>query len=447
VELLVGTWRIGVRQSAHPEDITLPRRTDLRTASWEEIRKLFALEAGTTHMNTGTVGAMPYEVLDVYERVTREWTGSLRNIYPPSLYPEYRAAIAKGFGVDQDEMVICHNSTESMSRIIAGLDFRHGDEVLTTTHECFSVLSNLNLAHNRHGLTVKAVTLPSGPEVTAEEIIELFESAITARTKAIFFAAVTLFTGTRMPIRELSDLAQRNGVITVMDGALLPGMLDADLRALGIDFMSGSGSKFQCGPLGTGLLYARNKVISEHNPLPLPDFWPVISTWYPLLGPMPPRTKTSVETCNMGDYLQSAGSANIAKAAALAKAGEIWSAIGRDRIERYIMELGDYARERIAERFGWDALYSPATDERLHSPLVTFKPFRAPQDAWNGKKIDVFVDRLEKEHRIWTRWIEFDVPYSPHLHYAARLCTHLFNTREDIDRTVDAMVRLANEIS
>lgn len=446
MELLARTPAPPDSENAPDGDFRGRFRDGLHAASWDSIRSLFALQSGPVHLNTGTVGAMPHEVLDVYENVTREWTGSLRNIYPPSLYPEYRAIIAADFGVDQDEIAICHNSTEAMSRIIAGLDLGAGDEVLTTTHECFSVLSNLNLAHNRHGLTVTQLTPPSGPDVRAEDLVEMFEAAITPRTRAMFFAAVTLFTGTRMPIRELCDLAQRHGLITAMDGALLPGMLDADLRALGVDFMSGSGSKFQCGPLGTGLLYARNKVIPRHNPLPLPAFWPVISTWYPLLGPMPPRTTTEVATCNLGDYLQSAGSANIARAAALARACEIWDAIGRDRIERHILALGDYARQRVAERFGPGALYSPQ-DPALRSPLVAFKPFPAARDAWNGKKIDVLVDRLEREDRIWVRWIEFDVPDSPHLHYAVRLCTHLFNTTGEVDQAIDAIARLAGQLA
>jgi selenocysteine lyase/cysteine desulfurase len=245
----------------------------------------------------------------------------------------------------------------------------------------------------------------------------------------------------------LCKLAQRNGITTVIDGALLPGMLNANLREVGVDFLAGSGSKFQCGPLGTGLLYARNKVIPEHNPLPLPTFWPVISTWYPLLGSTPPRTETEVETYNMGDYLQSAGSASIARAAALTKACEIWDRIGRDRIEARVLELGAYARERIAEQFGENALYSPAADPRLHSPLVAFNPFRDPEDAWNGKKLDIFVDRLEKEHKIWTRWVEFDRPDSPHLHYAARVCTHIFNTFDEIDHAVKALARLAEDMT
>lgn len=421
--------------------------TGLATASWDAIRDVFALDPSTTHLNTGTVGATPHEVVETYERVTREWAGSLANIYPPSLYPEYRAQIARDFGVDQDELVICHNATEGISRIVAGLDLGPDDAVLTTTHECFSVLSNFNLARNRHGVRVDLVTLPSGPDTTAEEVVAALEAAITPRTKVMAFAATTLYTGTRMPIRALCDLAQRHGITTIADAALLPGMVEANLRELGVDFMAGSGSKFQCGPLGTGLLYVRNKVFPEHNPLPLPRFWPVISTWYPLVGGMPKRTTTSVETYNMGDYLQSAGSASIGRAAGLAKACEIWNRIGRRRIEDRALELGWHVKRRVVELFGEAALYSPLHDPRLHSPVVAFKPFRAPEDAWNINKIMAYVDRLESEHRIWIRWVEFHVPGSPHMHYAARVCTHLFNHHDEIDRALKVMARLADEMS
>ncbi|WP_077689706.1 MULTISPECIES: aminotransferase class V-fold PLP-dependent enzyme [Nocardiopsis] len=430
-----------------PTPGTQPSGGGLRTASWDEIRDLFALDRDSIHLNTGTVGAMPYEVLEVNDRVTREWTGGLMNVYPPAMYTEHRANIGRAFGVDEDEMVICHNATEGVARVIQGLDLKSGDEVVTTSHECYSVLSNFNLVRNRHGLTIRMVTPPSGPDVRAEEIVRLFEEQITPRTKVLAFAAITLFTGTMMPVRALCELAHRHGLITVIDGALIPGMLDCDLRAYGADFVSCSGSKFQCGPLGTGLLYVRNKVHPEHNPLPLPTFWPLISTWYPMIGAPPPRTTTSVESYNMGDYLQSAGSANIAKGAALARACELWDEIGRDRIEARVRELGEYARDRLVEHFGWDALYSPSSDPRLRSPLIAFNPFPAPEDAWNIKKFATFVDRLEQEHRIWIRWTEFDVPHSPHQHYAARLCTHLFNSHGEIDRAVTTMAALARELS
>lgn len=432
--------------SAGPTMASEPGQS-LRDASWETIRGLFALEPDAVHLNTGTIGAMPHAVLDTNDRVTRAWNGSMRDVYPPGMYTEHRAAIARSFGVDEDEMVICHNATEGVARIINGLDLREGDEVVTTTHECYSVLSNFNLVRNRFGLTIKTVTLPTGYDVRAEEIVDLFEAAITPRTKVLAFAAITLFTGTKLPVRRLCELAQRHGLITVIDGALLPGLVDCDMRELGADFISCSGSKFQCGPLGTGLLYIRNKVYPEYNPLPLPTFWPIISTWYPMLGDTPPRTTTKVASYNIGDYVQSAGSANIARGAALAKACELWDEIGRDRIEQRAMELGDHARARLVETFGEKAVYSPGADPRLRSPLIAFHPFRDPADAWNVNKFMEFVNRLESEHRIWTRWTEFDVRESPHQHFAARICTHIFNNVDEIDGAVTTMARLAAEMS
>ncbi|MBF6331907.1 aminotransferase class V-fold PLP-dependent enzyme [Nocardia transvalensis] len=426
---------------------TAPSRPGLGEASWEEIRHLFALTPGAIHLNTGTVGAMPYDVLDTVDRVTREWSGSLMDVYPPGMYSEHRAAIARAYGVDQDEMVITHSTTDGTARVIHGLDLHEGDEVVTTTHECYSMLSNFNLLRNRYGITLKTVTLPVGYDVQTEQIIDLFEAAITPRTRVLAFSGITLFTGTMLPMRQLCELAHRHGLITVIDGALIPGMLNCNMRAIGADFISCSGAKFQCGPLGTGLLYVRNKVHPEHNPLPLPTFWPIISTWYPMKGSPPPRTTTRTESDNIGDYLQSVGSANIARGAALAKACELWDEIGRERIEHRIFALAEYARTRIAERFGLEAMYSPGADPRLRSPLIAFHPFRRREDAWNVKKIHAFVSRLAAEYQISARWTEFDVPGSPHQHYAARITTHIFNDHQEIDRALEIMAQLAEEIS
>jgi selenocysteine lyase/cysteine desulfurase len=419
----------------------------LSAASWDDLRQLFSLEPGIVHLNTGTVGVLPYAVEDEYDRVTRQWAGGLLDVYRPTMFTEYRAAIGRSYGVDGDEIVISHNATEAVARVINGLDLHAGDEAVVTTHECYSVLSNLNLVRNRHGLSLKVLTPPSGYQASADEIVALFEQAITPRTKVFAFSAISLWTGTMMPLRALCELAQRHGIITVVDGALMSGMLDESLRASGADFIACSGSKYQCGPLGSGILYVRNKVFGEYNPLPLPTLWPVISTWYPMIGSPPPRSSTSVESYDIGDYLQSAGSANIARGAALAKACQLWDEIGRDRIQRRVMALGDHARERVLERFGERAMYSPGADRRLRSPLVAFNPFREAADHWNVKKISALTERLAAEHRIWVRWTEFDVPQSPHQHYAARISPHIFNDVEEIDQAVAQIAAVAEELS
>jgi enediyne biosynthesis protein CalE9 len=389
---------------------------------------------------------MPRAVLDVHDQVTRAWSGGLMDVYPPTMFGEYRELIGRAYGVDEDEIVISHSTTEGVARVIHGLDLRGGDEVIATSHECYSVLSNFNLLRNRHRISLKVLTPPSGYAVSADEIVALFDQAITPRTKVLAFSAITLWTGTMMPVRALCELAQRHGLTTVIDGALVTGMLDLNMRELGADFITCSGAKYQCGPLGTGILYVRNKVFPEFNPLPLPTLWPVISTWYPMVGDTPPRSTTSVASYNIGDYLQIAGSASIARGAALAKACEMWDEIGRDRIERRIMELAEYARERILERFDEQAMFSPGADPSLRSPLIAFNPFRRPEDVWNVKKAMELTDRLASEH-ISIRWTEFDVPDSPHQHYAARIATHIFNDHDQIDCALAALARVADEIS
>lgn len=85
------------------------------------------------------------------------------------------------------------------------------------------------------------------------------EAAITPHTKVLEWAAVTFTTGTTMPTRPLAELVHRHGLITLVNGPHLPGQFAFNVHGLGIDFLSGSGSKYQCGPMGTGILYARNK--------------------------------------------------------------------------------------------------------------------------------------------------------------------------------------------
>lgn len=421
-------------------DLTLP------TASWDELRAIFSLDETVTHLNTGTIGAMPYAVLEVNDRVTREWTGGLRDVYAPSMYTEHREAIAAAHGVDGDEIVIGHNATEAVARVIHGLSLHAGDEVVTTTQECYSVLSNLNLLRNRFGITINTLTLPVGSAATADKIVEMFEDAITPQTKVFAFAGITLWTGTLLPIRRLCDLAQQHGIITVVDGALMPGMREWNFRELGPDFMCCSGSKYQCGPLGTGITYIRNKVFPEHNPTPLPEFWPIISTWYPMIGSPPPRTTTNVESCNMGDYLQSAGSASISLGAAIGMASSMWDQIGRQRIGQRVTELGEFARERVGEYFGEASIFSPG-EPALRSPLTAWAPFRKERDAWNLDLMNEYVNRLSVDHKIWVRWTEFEIPDSPHQHYAVRVSPHIFNSFDEIDRAIEAMSTVAGELS
>jgi selenocysteine lyase/cysteine desulfurase len=188
------------------------------------------------------------------------------------------------------------------------------------------------------------------------------------------------------------------------------------------------------------VLYLRNKVIDAYNPNPLPAFWPTVTSTlaYPDTG-LPPRTGSF----DVAALLQDAGNPSLAQIAAFTKACEIWDHLGRDAIERYILGLSARLKNRIAERWGTGALYSPKGDVRLASAISSFNPFANPADALDLNKANAFVTRMRDEHHITIRTTVVPIAGAPAPHNAIRVSTHLFHDAHDVDRFADAAWRLS----
>ncbi|MEV0600542.1 aminotransferase class V-fold PLP-dependent enzyme [Streptomyces sp. NPDC050315] len=412
---------------------------------WEAVERLFVLDKDVLFMNVGTVGSPPREVLDTLDRVNREVAVGALASY--SDFADVRAVAAGGFGCDTDELVISHNTSDGMSKILAGLTFKEGDEILTTNHEHPGGDVPMALARDRYGAVIKRVALPVGNDQRAEDYVELFRKAITSRTKVLLFSAPTYKTGTMLPIRALAKLAQDHGLISVVDGAHIPGMMAYGFHELGVDFLAGSAAKWQCGPGGTGILYIRNKVLPRHNANPLPEFWPVVSSGYPTTGGLPPRTGGSTESYDIASYLQEVGNSGIAVMAGVRSACEVWDRIGRNRIQDHILGLSAYLKALIVERWGVKSLYSPKDDPRLVCALTSFAPFRDPGDVYDAKKTAALVARLKDEYGIVIRTTDVPMAGEAKPRQAVRISTHLFHQKEDVERVVDALWKVSGDMA
>lgn len=413
----------------------------------ESWRHLFVLDHDPLFMNVGTVGSPPRTVLTAetteLNRVAREAASNYHGTFP-----DIRAQVAAGFGSDPDELWISGNTTEGVGTVLNGLALGAGDEVLTTNHEHPAVNTPLAILHNRRGVVIKRVALPVGDTQRAEDYVALFEKAITPRTKVLLFSAPVFRTGTMLPIRLLAELAQRHGLISVCDGAHVPGMFAYRYRELGVDFLAGSGGKWQCGPARTGVLYLRNKVLPAFNPNPLPEFWPAITSTqdYPDAG-LPPRTSTGTASYDIAALLQDVGNPSLAQMTGFATACATWDRLGRKKIQDYSIGLANRLKAGVAERWGSGALYSAKSDARLLSAMTAFNPFARPEDVLDKVKADAFVARLHDEHHITIRNTIVPVAGSPTPHYAMRVSTHLFHRRHDVDRFLDAAWRLSRAMA
>jgi isopenicillin-N epimerase len=299
------------------------------TSSQSDWQRLFVLNRDPLFMNVGTVGSPPLAVLQAQEKQERLVAQQALSNYHFT-FDDVRRQIAPGFGVDFDELYLSSDTTDGVCAVLAGLALREGDEILTTNMEHPAASTPMTILHDRRGVVIKPLALPVGAQVRAEDFVPLFENAITSRTKVLLFSAPVFRTGTMLPIRMLALLAQKHGLTSVVDGAHIPGMFALQFRELGVDFLAGSGAKWQCGPARTGLLYLRNKVLPQFNPNPLPEFWPTVtsSMTYPAQGGLPPRTTTQVASYDMGALLQDQGNPSMAHMAAFTMACQMWEGIG-----------------------------------------------------------------------------------------------------------------------
>lgn len=428
------------------------------TGYWNAVENSFVLNQQKLFMNIGTAGSMPRRVLEFFDNANREYARESQSGYGNFL--ALRQRIAPGFGVDPDELVVSYNTSDGMCHAILGIPWQPGDCVITTNHEHPGGNVPLQIAVDRYGIVVRRVTLPVGNNQTAADYAVLFQNAIDAaraaglNVRAMMWSSPTFLTGTMLPIRRLVDVAIANGLISICDGAHLPGMMAYNYAELGVDFMSGAGHKWQCGPGSTGILVIRNKVRAQYNPLPLPPYFPVVTSSYaPTIGGVPwgNRANGPVETYNIGNVIQSCGSKHVPMINALGVSCDMWDEIGRQTIQDYILGLASYLKESIVARLGGTAaLYAPKDDPELLSALTSFSPFfynpsLITQSAMSGS----FVSRLNSEYGIVVRNTSVPVPHAGGLtnHYPLRVSTHLWHDRRDVDRLVDACVDLATRMS
>src|SRR5438094_7236420 len=120
----------------------------------------------------------------------------------------------------------------------------------------------LNLRAKRYGVVVKKVTLPK-PVQNAPQVLNLFNDAITPRTRVLFFSHITTATGVVLPAKELCGLARTKGILSAVDGAHVIGMMKLNLHELGCDMYSSSPHKWLQAPKGTGFLYVREEELDR----------------------------------------------------------------------------------------------------------------------------------------------------------------------------------------
>lgn len=315
-----------------------------------------------------------------------------------------------------DEIIFTRGATEALNLVAASYGLAHigeGDEIILSLMEHHSNIVPWHFLRERKGTVLKWIEVDDDGRFD----LDVFEKMFTPRTKIVALTHMSNVLAAPTPIAEVARIAHAHGVPLVVDGSQGAVHLDVDVRALDVDFYIVTGHKLY-GPTGIGALYGKRKWLENLPP-------------YAGGGEMIETVTRETVTYNAPPHRFEAGTPPIAQAVGLGAALEYMESIGRDAIRAYEAELTAYAHHRLSEIDGL-RIFGHAPDK---GPILAFD-----MAAAHAHDIATVIDRSGVAVRAGTHCA---MPLLTHFGVTStcRASFALYNTREEIDRLAEALLK------
>jgi len=235
---------------------------------WLQIRAGYRLKPDYINLENGYYCHIPQETLENYIHHIREinYQGSW---YMRTAQWDNKDAMAAQLAelVDcrSNEVIITRNTTESLDTIIGGFPWKEGDEAIIGKQDYGSMRQMFQQISKLHGVQLKEVSVPNHPS-SDEEIVKIYEDAITPKTRLMMVCHIINITGHILPIRKICDMAHRHNVEVMVDGAHAVGHFQFSMKDLDCDYYGSSLHKWLSVPLGSGLLFIKKEKIAQITP-------------------------------------------------------------------------------------------------------------------------------------------------------------------------------------
>lgn len=398
--------------------LTTLQNADGRTAEdvaqdelvWRDVQQSFSVSRSVLNLNNAGLCPSPTVVTNAVHDLTME----MEKVPPYTAFTTFaprlehvRTGLAQMLGADPEEVAIVRNATEALHAVLLGVPLSAGDEILTTEHDYWGMLDALEQRNRRDGVVVVKVPVPV-PPTELDDLVQLFERAITPRTRLILLSHPVNLTGQMFPVRKICDMAHARGIEVVLDAAQSFGMIDHRIADLGCDYYGTSLHKWLMGPKGTGMLYVKRDKIEK--------VWPL----------MPPPKRY------LNDIRKFEGWGTVpATPLAIGEALAFHHGIGGKRKEARFRYLTRYWAERLSRH----AKVHLRTDLRPEMSCAI-----ATVDI-DGVEPGALVTHLWEKHRI----VVANASTRAKNVRGVRVSPSLHNTLGDLDRFVDVMTRIADK--
>ena len=381
----------------------------------QAVRSKIPALAGSSYLNM-SYGPKPTPVVDEVMRLARftETDGTLNPDVQAELWRRYDAAkagVANLLGADTSEIAMTRHVTEGINIVATGMDWRPGDEVIISDEEHpGGSLPWMNLARRR-GVVVRKVRL----SYDLDTLLSDLDTLIGPKTRIVSISHVSTKSGFLLPAAEVTEFVHGRGVPIVLDGAHAVGLVPVDVKEIGCDYYSGCGHKWLMAPQGTGFLYVSKDRLDE---LQITWLGAATATLWDLEN-LNFEAKTDADKFEYGTR-------DLTVYGGLAVAVDMAQEIGMDEIAERSGGLAARMKRGLADVPGVE-IVTPMDARRSTGIVALGLGPMADRDPTSW---------LWDEHRIIVTgsgdWMRISTPY--------------FALEEEVDRTVELLVSLAQTV-
>lgn len=229
---------------------------------WKTVRSHYTLKDEYINLESGYYNIIPDPILEHFinhvRHVNIEGSYYMRKALNKNK-DRVTSELANLVGSTPDQIAITRNATESLDLVISGFPWKKGDEAIYAKQDYGTMKEMFEQISDRYGVVNKIISVPNHPK-NDEEIVSLYESQITSKTKLIMVCHMINITGQILPIKKICEMAHSYGVEVMVDGAHCVGHFDFAIDDFNCDYYGSSLHKWLATPLGAGLLYVnKNK--------------------------------------------------------------------------------------------------------------------------------------------------------------------------------------------
>ena len=369
---------------------------------------------GKIYLNNASVSLMPLESI----KAMTDFLVSYCSIGPDSIDSESfvtdklrqtRRIIADLVKCQPEEIILTQSTTDGVNAVANGLSFDSKSNIIIR-----------GMAHEHHANYYPWLRLSDKLQIKNLKVDEQgffdmkeLQSMLDSNTKLVTLSHALYNTGTILPIEEVGEILEKNNTPYFLDTAQTIGCIgDFDVNNTKCNFMSFNGSKWLCGPMGTGLFFCKKSSSDLLEPLAIGGESAMIYD----------ENKLSYK--DLPEKFQT-GFRNYVGMVGLESSVRYLLQFGMQNIRTKVIKLANQLRDELSKTSGV-TLYGPADPEKRTS-IVSFNI--------EGHEPQTIVERLEKQNIVLSVREILEKKL-------VRASPHLFNTESEMETVINALKKL-----